>query len=512
MNGKIDAQIAETPSGRLLGEKVRGVTVFRGVRYALPPVGTRRFRAPVPAPSWHGTREALEFAPVPHQLRISKGLLIPESAIQLNAREDEDCLHLNVYTPGLTGRRPVLMYVHGGNFVEGAGSQSWTEPAALARRGDVVVVTVNYRLGPLGWLFLEDVGAHEAPSADSNLGLLDQIAALRWIADNIASFGGDPDNVTLFGYSAGAWSISALLACHRDVRLFHKAIVMSGGVRCHSRIEATELTAQILGELGLRPGSAEIAKLWDLPAEAFSEALERVWDRNGHPFPPIRPVAGAGPIPTDPLAAIRGGAAAHVPLVVGSTLEEFKLVATVDPDAARLDPAGLLARFAGELEEQDARRIIDAYREGRQVRGEPSTSTDLYWAIRSDHVFSVPGIRVAEAQLGAGSPVYMYQVCWAGGDPRLGACHAVDLALIFGTLELEGMHVLSGAGPQAQRLSHRIQDAWAAFARTGNPAHAGLPAWPEYDLRHRGTMILDQSCRVVEGPSAQERASWSGIL
>lgn len=512
MTRKIDAQVAETPSGRLLGENVRGLTIFRGVRYALPPVGARRFRAPVRPPSWHGIREALEFAPVPHQLRISKGLLIPESAIELNAREDEDCLHLNVYTPGLTGRRPVLMYIHGGNFVEGAGSQAWTEPAALARCGDVVVVTVNYRLGPLGWLFLEDVGAQEAGLADSNLGLLDQIAALRWIGDNIASFGGDPDNVTLFGYSAGAWSISALLACHREMCLFHKAIVMSGGVRCHSRREATSLSTQILGELGLGSGPVEIARLWDLPAEAFSEALERVWDRSGHPFPPIRPVAGAGPIPADPLAAIRAGAAAEVPLIVGGTLEEFKLVATVDPDAARLDAAGLVARLAEDLGAQGARRIIDAYRDGRQARGEPITPTDLYWAIRSDHVFSVPGIRVAEAQVEAGSPVYMYQVRWAGGDPRLGACHAVDLALIFGTLELEGMHVLSGAGPQAQMLAHRIQDAWAAFAWTGNPAHAGLPPWPRYDVQHRATMILDHSCGVLEGPSAQERASWTGML
>lgn len=508
---KLDTQVADTPSGRLLGENAGGLIIFRGVRYALPPVGDGRFRAPVPPQSWAGVREALEFGPVPHQFRISKGLLIPESAIELNAREDEDCLHLNVYTPGMGGRRPVLMYIHGGNFVEGAGSQAWTDPAALARRGNVVVVTVNYRLGPLGWLFLEEVATRKR-GADSNPGLLDQIAALQWIAKNIASFGGDPDNVTLFGYSAGAWSISALLACRLESRLFHKAIVMSGGVRCHSRSEATTLTTQILGELGVRPRSAETGRLWELPPEAFSAALERVWNRNGHPFPPIRPVAGAAPIPADPLAAIRGGAAADVPILVGSTLEEFKLVATVDTDAARLDAGGLLARLADDLGATNARDLIHAYHEGRRARGEANTPTDLYWAIRSDHVFSVPGIRVAEAQDQAGFPVYMYQVRWAGGDPRLGACHAIDLALMFGTLELEGMQVLSGAGPEAQALSHRIQDAWAAFARTGDPSHAGLPPWPRYDAQHRATMILDRSCHVLEGPSARERASWSGII
>lgn len=511
MSPNVETQVVDTPSGRLLGEKAGGLTIFRGVRYALPPLGDRRFRAPVAPHPWDGIREAREFGPVPHQFRISKGLLIPESAIELNAGEDEDCLHLNVYTPGVGGRRPVLMYIHGGNFVEGAGSQSWTDPAALARRGDVVVVTVNYRLGPLGWLFLEEVGTRK-PAADSNLGLLDQIAALRWIAKNIAAFGGDPANVTLFGYSAGAWSISALLACRLEPRLFHKAIVMSGGVRCHSRTEATALTTQILEELGIRPRSAEIGRLWELPPEAFSAALEEVWNRNGHPFPPVRPVAGADPIPADPLAAIRRGSAADLPILVGSTLEEFKLVATVDPDAARLDLGGLLARLSEDLGAKNARDLVDAYREGRKARGEPHTPTDLYWAIRSDHVFSVPGIRVAEAQSQADSPVYMYQVRWAGGDPRLGACHAIDLALMFGTLELEGMQVLSGAGPEAQALAHRIQDAWGTFAWTGDPSHGGLPPWPRYDAQHRATMVLDRSCHVLEGPSAQERASWSGIV
>jgi para-nitrobenzyl esterase len=487
------------------------LTIFKGVPYAQPPVDEWRFRGPRDVEPWDGIRDALEFGPVPHQLRISKGLLIPDSAIELNAVEDENCLFLNVYTPSTAGRRPVLMYIHGGNFVEGAGSQAWTEPSALARRGDLVVVTINYRLGALGWLFLDDLGGPEL-GAESNLGLQDQIAALRWISRNIGALGGDPANVTTFGYSAGAWSISALLAAGQAPRLFQKAIVMSGGVRCHSRGEATALTQQVLTELGIGAGAAQLRRLWQLPPQAFSKALEEVWNRNGHPFPPIRPVAGAAPLPTDPGAAIQGGKATGVPIIVGGTLDEFKLVVTMDLEAATLDEPGLVARFAAELGEGNARALVNAYRDGRTSRGEMTSPTELYWAIVSDQMFSVPGVRVAEAHSTHETSTFMYQVRWAGGDPRLGACHAVDLALMFGTLSLPGMEVLSGTGPDAQALAHHIQDAWAAFARTGNPSHPRLPPWPTYSAKRRATMIFDRTCYLMEGPSAPERAAFDGIL
>lgn len=504
--------IASTPSGRLRGVTAEGLTAFKGIRYGQAPVGEWRFRAPREVEPWTDIRDATRFGPVPYQLRISAGLLIPDSAIELNGVEGEDCLSLNVYTPSLTGAHPVLMYIHGGNFVEGAGSQAWTEPSALARRGDVVVVTVNYRLGALGWLFLDDLGGR-AIGADSNVGLLDQIAALRWISKHIEALGGDPRNVTVFGYSAGAWSITALLAAGQAPRLFQKALIMSGGVRCHTRDEATSLTRRILDELELDASDPRnLHKLKEIPPREFSNALERVWNVNGHPFPPIRPVAGAIPIPADPLAAIAGGVAAGVPMIVGSTLDEFKLVVTLDLEADGLDEPALLARFGPELGDEQARAVIAAYREGRASRGESVTATDLYWAIRSDQMFSVPGVHVAEAHAAAGHPTFMYQVRWAGGDPRLGACHSVDLALMFGTLGLEGMAALSGEGATAVALSHQIQDAWASFASGGEPRHPGIPAWPRYGLEHRSTLIFDSPCRVMDGPAAVERAVWQGIL
>ena len=244
---------------------------------------------------------------------------------------------------------------------------------------------------------------------------------------------------------------------------------MSGGVRCHSREEATALTRQLLAELGIGEGAAQLRRLWEVSPRAFSSALQEVWNRNEHPFPPIRPVAGAAPIPADPAAAIRGGIAAHVPMIVGSTLDEFKLVITLDLEAAALDESGLLARFAPELGRENAQMLIDAYREARSSRGEMTNPTELYWALRSDQMFSVPGVRVAEAHSAHEPATFMYQVRWAGGNPRLGACHAVDLALMFGTLALPGMEILSGASSDARALAHQIQDAWAAFRANRRP-------------------------------------------
>jgi para-nitrobenzyl esterase len=503
-----ESALARTLLGTLAGQRTGSLSVFRGIRYAQAPTGARRFKAPVPVEPWEGTKPAVDYGPVPHQLPIAAGLLIPESASELNADEGEDCLSLNVVTPGTEGRRPVLVYIHGGNFVEGAGSQQWSEPSALAERGDVVAVTVNYRLGALGWLYLDELGG-DAIGADNNLGLRDQIAALEWVRDNIAAFGGDPDNVTLYGYSAGAWSISALMAAGCAPRLFGKAIVMSGGVRCHTRAEATALTRKILDDIGVVDGQLE--RLREIPPSRFTEALAAVWDSEGHPFPPIRPVADGELVPLDPQAAIAGGTAAGMKAIVGSTLDEFKLVATMDLEAQELDDRSLLARFE-DLGVETAQAVIDAYRTARAARGDSTSPTDLYWALDSDRMFSVPGLRVAEAHSAIEPDTWMYQVRWKAGDPRLGACHSVDLALMFGGLDLPGMEVLSGTSPEAHALSEQLMDAWATFARTGDPNHDGMPEWPRYDVRRRATMILDAPCSVVDAPLAEERKAWEGVL
>lgn len=505
----VDVPRAETSLGAFAGVQVGSVSVFRGVRYARAPEGEGRFRPPRPAEPRGGVRSARSFGPASYQQHIAAGLLIPDSAHELNAPESEDCLSLNVTSPDVVGSRPVMVYIHGGNFVEGAGSQSWTDPTALAERGEVVVVTINYRLGALGWLYLDELGG-DRYSVESNLGLLDQIAALHWVKDHISAFGGDPGNVTVFGYSAGAWSIAALMAAGIAPGLFQKAIVMSGGVRCHSPDEATGLTRQVLGALEVAPG--DLDQLWELPPERFVEALSRVWDKNGHPFPPIRPVADGKLIPTDPLAAIVRGSARGVPVIVGSTLDEFKLIATTDAAEAIVDDASLAAHFESDLGSETARAVIDTYRRARAARGEATNPVDLFWAILSDQMFSVPGVRVAEAQSEIEPASYMYQTRWSAADPRLGACHSVDLALMFGTLDLPGIDVLSGSGRQAERLAADIQAAWGAFAASGDPNHDGLPTWPRYHVSDRNTMIFDRERWIAHAPLVAERDAWRGII
>lgn len=509
MTEQTQAARVQTALGALDGIQVGPLAVYRGIRYARAPEGEGRLRAPKPVEPWHGTRSASQFGPVPYQQHIAGGLAIPDSAHELNAWESEDCLSLNVTTPDISGHRPVMVYIHGGNFVEGAGSQSWTDAAALASRGDVVVVNINYRLGALGWLYLDELGGPEH-GVVSNLGLRDQIAALEWVRENIAAFGGDPDNVTLFGYSAGAWSISALMAAAVAPRLFQKAIAMSGGVRCHTAAEATDLTLQVLRHLDVDPG--DLSRLWELPPERFVSALARTWDENGHPFPPIRPVADGTLIPTDPLAAIANGAAAKVPVIVGGTLDEFKLIATTDVADGIADEASVVGHFASELGESRAADVVERYRRARAERGEPTDPLDLFWAILSDEAFSVPGVRLAEAQSVVEPATHMYQTRWRAPDPRLGACHSVDLALMFGTLDLPGMELLTGRGPEAELLAGSIQAAWGAFAATGDPNHADLPTWPRYRLPDRATMIFDRERRIAYAPLAAEREAWRGIL
>lgn len=495
---------ATTSSGLVEGRRSAGLQVFRGIPYAAPPLGPLRCVAPSPAPAWTGTLDASRFGGVPLQVRISGEMEIPPAAFELGGRPSEDCLYLNVWTPSTQGSRPVMVWIPGGSFVEGSGSQPWYDPSGLSERGDVVAVSLNYRLGAFGWLYLDELGGREYGAA-SNCGLRDQIEALRWIQENIAAFGGDPSNVTVFGQSAGAWSITSLLAAPAASGLFSGAVNHSGGEMLWDRTRATEIAEWVLDVLGIT--RSEISRLWDLPAEAIVDATRRAWEELGLWWP-FRPVVDDDFLPP-PVATIRSGAARDVRLLVGSTLDEMKLVSTVDPEAATLDDASVLARLGlGDA----GQKVLDAYRAARESRGEAIDPTSLYWAIESDRLFGVPGIRVAEAQSLNQHDTYMYLTTWRSPDERLGACHSVDSALFFGTLDLPGMERFSGADAAARILSAAMQDALIAFARTGNPSHAGLPAWPRYEAEARETMLFGAEPRLESAPLGEERACWEGLL
>ncbi|HEU4439619.1 MAG TPA: carboxylesterase/lipase family protein [Methylomirabilota bacterium] len=569
----------ETRRGTLRGVAERGLAVFRGIPFAAPPVGPRRFLPPEPPARWAGVRDARRFGRAAAQNAAIAGPLLSLGI----GRTGEDCLYLNVWTPGADrARRPVLVWIHGGAFVLGAGSQTLYDGSALARRGGVVVVTINYRMGVLGFLRLRERFGDRLP-ATGNEGLLDQVAALQWVRDEIEAFGGDPDNVTVFGESAGAMSCATLLGMPRARGLFRRAILQSGAANFRWPADvAAGLADLLLDDLGL--GSPEALRAVDVrhlldaqrrlfmdmlmgdryvlgalspagqriagalflglalagrrfgpvtaplsrrlvarlrrrrregPTSARSVALQALRTR-GLPF---QPVVDGAIVPCDPLDAVRHGAARDVPLLIGTNLDESRLFLPLDPEAATLDEASLLLRCRDTIQhdhgdrERAARDAIAVYRAARAGRGESIEPGDLWFAIESDRTMRHPAMALAGAQAAHQGHTYAYLFTWPspalGG--MLGACHALDLPFVFGTLAHPMFRPFAGKRPEARALAERMQDAWIAFARTGRPDHAGLPAWPAYDPSSRRTMILDRQCRVESAPREPERAFWDRV-
>jgi len=501
--------IVETRSGRVEGFARDGVLVFRGIPYAQPPVGPLRFRAPRREQPWTGVRSGLEFGPSAPQ----RPLALPLPGMDVGSC-DEDCLTLNVTTPAAdTGRRPVLVWIHGGGFVIGAGSQPIYDATALARRGDAVVVTINYRLGPLGFLHLAEV-CPELDGAVGNAGLRDQLAALAWVRENVAAFGGDPDCVTIFGESAGGMSVATLLAMPGAQGLFSRAIAQSGAAHnVHDLETATRVAAEFLAELDLSPALAA-ETLRELPPDKLLDLHQQTVLRLGSTAGPLpfQPVVDGDSLLQPPLDALRAGASADVELLTGTTRDEWRLFQFLDAKLATLDLDSLGKRLSAQLPDVDAAAIVEVYRGSRHA-AKPS---DLLFAIETDRVFRIPAIRLAEARARHAAATWMYRFDWEspalGG--ALGACHAVELPFVFGALDAPGAEFFAGVGPEAERLCARTMDAWIAFARSGDPRHADLPGgrFEAYDLEQRSTLVLGRECGVELDPGSAERRAWEGIL
>jgi len=490
-----------TSMGRLEGREEAGLAVFRGVPFAAAPVGALRWQPPAPMTPWNGVRDASRFGPAELQDPGPLGALL---GITVN-ETDEDCLYLNAWSPDVHGKRPVMVWIHGGAFIVGAGSQDLYDGSRLASRGDVVVVTINYRLGVFGFLNAPALGA------TGNEGLLDQIAALEWVRREIAAFGGDPDNVTIFGESAGAISIGHLLGMPAADGLYHRAILQSGGPSLATTPGTKSgVEAELLAALELTPDRAEAAR--SVSAQDVYRAGQRVIAARaagGVLALPFSPVVGTPDLPEQPLDRVRAGAHRGVPMMAGTCRDEMALFLVADPSLDQLDDAGLAGRVASAYP-GDAAEAVTIYRAARDGRGEGTSARQLAVAILSDAVFRIPDIRLAEAQSAHQEDVYMYLVDWPspamGGV--LGACHAVDLGFTFGT-HASGEHAqFYGTGPAADRLSDTFIAAWSAFAHSGNPNAEGLPAWPRYEPGSRCTLRLGESVAVVEAPMDPERAAW----
>ena len=497
--------VVRTPAGLVRGVDEGGVWVFRGLPYGHIPERTGRFRAPSAPVPWADVREAFSWGPIAPQTPPVPGFSLPGDP----TRSEEDCLNLNVWTPGADDeRRPVMVWLHGGGFTTGNGSSALFEGRHLAARG-VVVVTVNYRLGALG--FLGHPALVDAADGDGggwgNWGLHDQLAALRWVRDSIAEFGGDPGNVTLFGESAGAMSISALLSAPAGRGLFHRAVLQSGPPATGSAAWAMDRAERLARHLGLSRldrGSMEAVApgRW---VDATRRLAAELPDDGGLPLP-LLPVVDGGLLDRVPGDALADGRWPPVPLLVGTTRDECALFTLADltdpPDEARI--VGRMGRLFG----RDAAEIVfETYREARTGRGEPVTGRDLWTAITTDYVFRVPSLTLAAAH-GAATYAYLFtrESPFLGGS--FGSCHGLDIPFVFGTVQSAAVQVFTGSDPAATALSEQMQMAWVAFAQTGNPSCDAVGEWAAYDSARLPTYVFGPGGGLQDDPRSTERRVW----
>jgi para-nitrobenzyl esterase len=468
-----------------------GVTVFRGVPFAT----AVRFRPPLVLLLTELPAAGGEFGPPSLQLPDRLDYIFGERL----ATGSEDCLNLNVYTPDVSGKFPVLVWFHGGAFILGSGRWVWYDATRLAGEQNIVVVTPNYRLGALGYLDVSELGGAEY-AASGNSGLLDQIAALAWVKANVHRFGGDPNAVTVGGQSAGGISVSCLLACDRAKGLFQRAIVMSGPPNL---VRSKEFAAVITGRFLRACRAKTIDDLNSLtPAQVLSAQLATLKQADFVGEQAFAPTIGDDVLPVPPLHAIRAGTAAGVSLLCGSTADELRMWSFYNPILWGV-PFGAVGKWVRSLR-LDPRDLRAAYRQDRPDLGLGTFTM----AVVGDAIFWMPQLRLAEAQAKHGD-TRSYLLRW-GGVRKLGALHGVDVPLAFGTVRANGAHHFVGEPDEAETMSAVVRAAWGGVVRTGDPAGGGVPPWPKYDSA-RTTMILDRTCTVQADPLPAIRAAWDAL-
>jgi para-nitrobenzyl esterase len=491
--------MAENPvvrikAGELRGTIENGIAVFRAVPYAAPPVGDLRFASPQPVPAWQGVRDATQEGPIAPQGRSRLAHVMGD----FGSAQSEDSLTLNVWTPNPdSARRPVLVWIHGGAFTSGAGSLAWYSGDQFAANGDVVAVSINYRLGALGFLCLPEVST-------GNLGLLDQIAALRFVRDNIAAFGGDPNNITVVGQSAGAASIAILMTTPQADGLFRRAILQSApfGRISRTRDDAHRIGRRFVEVLGLKPEQA--IKLKSVPVPDLIAAqgeLARLEKKFANALAPFWPVVDGEIFRSDVAPALKAGAGATVDTMIGTTREEMAAFYCIDDDIAKADQTAIDGVFASIFKSGHQRQ----YDEFRRTRAS-HTNAALLGDLMTDAMFRMGSLHMAEWRADQGKPAYVYQFDWQS-PAGFESCHCLEIPFVFDNFSAwKESPMLKGARPAEMRgLADAMHPAWIAFAKTGKPDHPHLPEWPVYRREDRMTMRFDN---VISPVSDLAGLSW----
>lgn len=516
MSGKFSSALAEnakmkpgetveTNLGKVRGATQNGVHAFKGVPYAASTAGENRFMPPKKREPWSGVRDALELGQrSPQLLSGFHGQVPPEvESMDRNEAMGEDCLVLNVWTPSVArgGKRPVMVWLHGGGYTTGSGGFICYDGAELARKHDVVAITVNHRLTVFGYLYLAGIGGEKYAKA-SNVGMLDIVAALEWVRDNIAAFGGDAGNVTIFGQSGGGGKVSTLMAMPSAHGLFHRAIVESGAaVKGVSRDAANKSAERYLAKLNLKPD--QVDQLQKLSMEQLLDATA-----NSNPMPgpggfALAPVVDGTSLPNDPFDPVAPALSATIPLLIGTTETEVTFFPhqVLDP----INDAELHTRVKQTLRtasDEQVDQLIAAYKKGRPGAG----NTDLFLALASDATFRAGVVTEAERKAAEGkAPVYQYYVTWRSPvrEGKLRSFHTIEIPFVFDNVD--ACKSMLGSGEDRYALAEKFSGAWVAFARTGNPNHKTLPNWPAFDNTKRAVMVFNDECKVVDDPHGEEQ-------
>ena len=490
--------VVKTLHGAVRGNVSEGIHVFKGIPYAAAPFGKNRFQPPQPVEPWDGIRDALQYGPTvlkPPYFPPFDALL-PEPAIP-----GEESLNVNIWSPSTEQTKlPVLVWIHGGAFTNGSGAVPTYDGSRFARDG-VVCVTINYRLGADGFISFDEKNV--------NLGILDQVAALTWVQENIAAFGGDPTNVTIAGESAGAMSVGTLLSMPRAKGLFHRAIAESGaGQHVISAATAQRVGHYFAEKLGVAATAEALATVpvdrllqaqVELSADVFNNPNPALWGEVSANQMPFEPIVDGEIIPTTPIKNIVDGNSAGVDVLVGSNAEEQRLFLVPNGIIGHITDEALAGTIAAYGLPVEAASVYKADRPG-------ASPGDLLGAVATDWTYRIPAIRLAEAQVKNNSNAYVYEFAWRSPqyNGTLGACHAVEIAFAFDNLQQEGNEALLGTAPP-QQLADTMHKAWVSFVSTGNPG------WAKYDLENRATMRFDTTSEVVNDPHADERKLWEHL-